>query len=110
MAAICGSVARKSAAMSPASANVLKKLTEDENKTLEDTLQSIKAESLQMVHSGFDASFSGRLLPGAINPSIDADGVCHSLVLDCLQQVCLCELGDVERYAHVAPFLLVFLI
>lgn len=69
-----------------------------------------EAKSRQLPHSSFDDQLSGNLPTGYIKPWRRIDDVNRSSVLRRSQPACFHEMGSIEKYEHVAPFLHAFLI
>lgn len=83
-------------------------MTEEVNKTPEDTPQRPEAERRLSLHSGFDDQLSFRIPLSHIESSIANEHVRRSWVASCRRPARLCRLRADKKYEQVAMFLRAF--
>lgn len=109
MAAVCKSLAKTSTAKTPATTNVVRKITKRSRKTLKDMLQGPGADSRPLVHSDFDDRLSCKLPFGCTELLMAIDSKRYLRTLRCRQLNCVQELDTDEKCELVASFQHVFL-
>lgn len=89
---------------SPATAVDANKKEEEVKKAPKKMPDGRKEESGPVIHSSFDSSFSIKLPPGCIEPSITIDEVKPAWVIDCHWQACVRKLESDSKYEHKVHF------
>lgn len=101
---------KRSAEKRTATANLVKRMTEDDKKTTECMPPSFEAKFRASVHFFFDYQLSRKLLPGYTKLSMTIDDVSGPWVLNFLQPACVWKLRANEKHEHVILLLRAFCI